>query len=185
MGGFSMERFELQKPISQLFGALKSHFLECEPPHIGRSEQLNKTHYFRKIIFVTSSLYHSMPKGNLTLAVVGTFTEWVGIALWAYARRLRVLLHTSASVTARVGIAYLPLCNVKNKNWRAPSKRGVCTYFVAIFQVARNPLKFGMPTLFVLRNVPAVFFFSTSGQRRLQARSWKSLPRSPSITVSD
>ena len=26
-----MEQFELQKPISQLFGALKSHFLECEP----------------------------------------------------------------------------------------------------------------------------------------------------------
>ena len=28
--------------------------------HIGRSEQLNKIHYFRKIIFVTSSLRHSI-----------------------------------------------------------------------------------------------------------------------------
>ena len=29
-------------------------------------------------------------------------------------------------------------------NWRAPWKGGICTYFVAIFQVAWNPLKFGM-----------------------------------------
>ena len=42
-------------------------------------------------------------------------------------------------------------------NWRAPSKRGVCTYFVVIFQVARNPLKFGVPILFVLKNVPVFF----------------------------
>ena len=34
-------------------------------------------------------------------------------------------------------------------NWRALWKGGVCTYFVAIFQVARNPLKFGMLTLCV------------------------------------
>ena len=48
-------------------------------------------------------------------------------------------------------------------NQRAPSKRGVCTYFIAIVQVAQNPLKFGMPTLFVLRNVHVLF--STQGNK--------------------
>ena len=51
--------------------------------------------------------------------------------------------------------------------WRAPSKRGVCAYFGSIFQVARNPLKFGMLTLFVSKNVP-VFFFSQAGKRGLK-----------------
>ena len=45
-----------------------------------------------------------------------------------------------------------------NRNWRAPWKAGVSTYVVAIFRVARNPLKFGMPILFVLKNVPVFFF---------------------------
>ena len=45
-----------------------------------------------------------------------------------------------------------------NNNWRAPWKGGVSTYFTAIFQVARNPLKFGMPTLFVLEDVHLFFF---------------------------
>ena len=40
----------------------------------------------------------------------------------------------------------------------APWKTGVSTYFVAIFQLAQNPLKFGMLTLFVSKNVPVVFF---------------------------
>ena len=31
MRGFSMEQFELQTLLSQPFGALQSHFLECEP----------------------------------------------------------------------------------------------------------------------------------------------------------
>ena len=42
-------------------------------------------------------------------------------------------------------------------NWKAPWKGGICTYFVAIFEVAWNPLKFGMPILFVLEN-GRVFF---------------------------
>ena len=49
-------------------------------------------------------------------------------------------------------------CEMQCSNWKAPSKRGVCTYFVAIVQVAWNPLKFGMPILFVLKNVPELFF---------------------------
>ena len=57
--------------------------------------------------------------------------------------------------------------------WRAPSKGGVCTYFVAIFQVARNPLKFGMPILFVLKHVP-VFFFQES------RKIWTKLHENPS-----
>ena len=35
----------------------------------------------------------------------------------------------------------------------APCKPALCDYFVAIFQVAQNRLKFGMSTLFVLKNV--------------------------------
>ena len=60
-------------------------------------------------------------------------------------------------------------------NWRALSKRGVCTYFVAIFQVARNPLKFGMPILFLLKNVPVVFFFEES------RKIWTKLHKNPPI----
>ena len=51
-----MKQFELQTPISQLFNALKSQYFACELFQIGCSEQLNKTHNFRKIILVTSSL---------------------------------------------------------------------------------------------------------------------------------
>ena len=42
-----MKQVELQKPIFQLFNALKSQF--CLPSlQIGCSEQMNKTHNFRK-----------------------------------------------------------------------------------------------------------------------------------------
>ena len=40
-------------------------------------------------------------------------------------------------------------------------------YFVAIFQVAPNRLKFGMSTLFVLKNVP-VLFFPQAGKQGFQ-----------------
>ena len=62
-------------------------------------------------------------------------------------------------------------------NWRAPSKGGIRTYFVAIFQVARNLRNFGMLTLFCVKKCPWVSFF-TSGETRLQTRSWKSSPPS-------
>ena len=52
----------------------------------------------------------------------------------------------------------------------------VCTYFVVAFQIAWNPLKFGMPTLFVFKI--CLYFFSTSGETRLQTHSWKSTPLS-------
>ena len=55
-----MEQFELQKHISQRFGTLKRHFFwNVNLSDFGRSEQLNKIHYFIEICFVTSSLYHS------------------------------------------------------------------------------------------------------------------------------
>ena len=55
-----MEQFELQKPISQLFGALKSHFLECEPfscRSFGTTEQnpLFQTNNF--CVVITLELY--------------------------------------------------------------------------------------------------------------------------------
>ena len=49
-------------------------------------------------------------------------------------------------------------------NWRAPCKPAPNDYFVAIYQVPPNRLKFGMPTLFVLKNVP-VFFFPQAGKQ--------------------
>ena len=49
-------------------------------------------------------------------------------------------------------------------NWRALCKPAPSDYFVAIFQVAPNRLKFGMSTLFVLKNVP-VFFFPQAGKQ--------------------
>ena len=52
-----MEKFELQKAMSQLLNALKSHlFWRVNFFQIGCFEQLKKkSHYFNKIIFVTSS----------------------------------------------------------------------------------------------------------------------------------
>ena len=49
-------------------------------------------------------------------------------------------------------------------NWRALCKPAPSDYFTAIFQVALNRLKFGMSTLFVLKNVP-VFFFHERGSK--------------------
>ena len=43
-------------------------------------------------------------------------------------------------------------------NWVAPCKLAPNDYFVAIFKVAPNRLKFGMSTLFVLKNIPVGFF---------------------------
>ena len=48
-------------------------------------------------------------------------------------------------------------------NWRAPCKPAPNDYFVAIFQVAPNQLKFGVSTLFVLKNV--CVFFPQSGKQ--------------------
>ena len=46
-----MKQFELQKPISQLFNALKRRYLHVNYFQIGCSKQLNKDHNFRKINF--------------------------------------------------------------------------------------------------------------------------------------
>ena len=51
-----MEKCELQKPISQLLNALESYFF-CVWTFF---RQLNKSHNFSKIIFVTSSLRNSI-----------------------------------------------------------------------------------------------------------------------------
>ena len=57
-----MEKFELQKAISQLLNVLKSHiFFACELLSDGTgSEQLKKSYNFSKIIFVMSSLWKSI-----------------------------------------------------------------------------------------------------------------------------
>ena len=58
-------------------------------------------------------------------------------------------------------------------NWRA-----LCTYFAMIFQVAWNPLKFGMPTLFV----PVFFQEGRKIWTKLQENP--PLPPPPSLSVS-
>ena len=50
-------------------------------------------------------------------------------------------------------------------NWRAPRKPVWCDYFIAIFQVAQNPLKFGMLTPFLWKGDPACFFFAQAGKQ--------------------
>ena len=49
-------------------------------------------------------------------------------------------------------------------NWMAPKKPSPSDKFVAIFQVAQNPLKFAMSILFVLKNV---HFFPRSEGRKI------------------
>ena len=65
--------------------------------------------------------------------------------------------------------------------WRAPWKGGMCTYFVAIFQVAWNSLKFDMATLFVLKNA-SVFFFSRR-QKNMDQVVQKSISRHCRISI--
>ena len=65
-------------------------------------------------------------------------------------------------------------------NWVAPCKPARCDCFVAIFQVAQSRLKFGMTTLFVLKNDP-VFFFSRM-QKKMDEIAWNSTP-TPSLCV--
>ena len=68
-------------------------------------------------------------------------------------------------------------------NWRAPCKPAPNDYFVSIFQVAPNRLKFGMSTLCVLKNVPVGFFFKnaeTSGQNCVKFPP----PPPPSLSIS-
>ena len=74
----------------------------------------------------------------------------------------------------------IPVYSMLYINWVAPCKPAQCDYFVAIFQVAPNRLKFGMSTLFVLKNVP-VYFFS-----RMQNNTDKIASNStpPSLSVS-
>ena len=67
-----MKQFELQKPTSQLFNAV--NFFQ-----IGCSKQSNKTHYLRKIIFVTSSLQNSIPADKIFL---GCGLEYISLFIF-------------------------------------------------------------------------------------------------------
>ena len=65
-----MKGFELQKPISQLFSAIKNQYFECEFLWIGPSEQSIKVHNFRKILFVMSSLLEPYWSGTTTCSLI-------------------------------------------------------------------------------------------------------------------
>ena len=58
-------------------------------------------------------------------------------------------------------------------DWRGLKKPAPSDKIIVIFQVAQNPLKFALQTLFPWKKCPC--FFSTSGETR-QIRSWKSTP---------
>ena len=60
MREFSVEQFDIQKSISQLFDALKAIFPTVNLSLTGRSEQLNKTHYFIQIFFCDVITLHSI-----------------------------------------------------------------------------------------------------------------------------
>ena len=51
---------KLKGCISTVWCTKESFYWNVNLSHIDRSEQLNETHYVRRIIFVTSSLSHSM-----------------------------------------------------------------------------------------------------------------------------
>ena len=58
-------------------------------------------------------------------------------------------------MSSRLGSWHLNECTQHSlSNWVAPCKPAPSDYFIAIFQAVPNRLKFGMSTLFVLRNVP-------------------------------
>ena len=71
-----MEQFGSQKPISQLFGTLKSHVWNVNLFHIGdHSEQLDKTHFLQKDNCGGVTLQHSIvalmcSKGNTVEIII-------------------------------------------------------------------------------------------------------------------
>ena len=73
-----------------------------------------------------------------------------------------------------------PLKNVSN--WVAPCKPALCDYFVEIFQVPQNRLKFGMSTPFVPKKVPV--FFSRMQKDMDKIASNSTPPPSLSLSVS-
>ena len=64
---------------------------------------------------------------------------------------------------------------ISNKNWRALCKRNVCRHFAAVVQVAQNPLKFAVPTLFVWKG-PYVFSLA---RRKIWTNQHENPPPSP------
>ena len=102
-----MKQFELQKPISQLFGAQKSLFLlgggggcgGCAPFSYGSFRTPEQNHYLKKQHFVTSSLHHSIrslifPPDSFarSLAAAGPGTpvpSWPSLERWSKTRNSR------------------------------------------------------------------------------------------------
>ena len=82
----------------------------------------------------------------------------------ANATEHEVLSSAAVEMTLQQVQAMLPpgLTEITTNNWVAPCKPAPNDYFIAIFQVASNQLKFGMSTLFVLKYVPVVFFFKNA-----------------------
>ena len=68
-------------------------------------------------------------------------------------------------------------------NWVAPCKPAWCDYFVAIFQVAQNRLKFGMSTL-VLKKMPLCFFFKNAGNYGQNCVKFNTPPPPPPLFPS-
>ena len=58
MGAKAQQSITLEMLIANIVNGNRTEWSPIRS--VGRSEQLNKTHYFRKIFFVTSSLYRSI-----------------------------------------------------------------------------------------------------------------------------
>ena len=67
-------------------------------------------------------------------------------------------------------------------NLNGSGQAGPKWQFSSNLQVAQNPLKFAMSTLFVLKNVPVVFF--SRRQKSMDKIAWKSTPPPPSLCPS-
>ena len=109
--------------------------------------------------------------------LVCNHTKWLWN--WTIAKQESNLLIMSV-ITDRHRTTQSPITN-----WVAPCKPAPNDYFIVIFQVAQNRLKFGMSNLFVLKNVPVVFFFKnaeTSGQ--ICVKFNPPPPPPPSLSVS-
>ena len=126
--------------------------------------------------------------------VGGIYLHMVGVCWWDVSPIIYVWLHRGQTILTfggmfvcvswhivsfrgfgglqRMGISLLFIIRV------APCTLARCDYFVAIFQVAQNRLKFGMSTLFVLKNV------CSRVQKNMDKIAWNSTPSTLPLLLS-
>ena len=98
-----------QKPISQLFVALKSHFWNVNLSHNRSLRTTEQNLCFRNILFVTSSLFHSNMGTCLLIRSYPTHMSFSLVPLWGYISPIRTNVHTLVDfVVVPLPVAQLP-----------------------------------------------------------------------------